>query len=260
MKLTALFHMSLITMATGLTADLTAAAAKLPEATTAPARATPAPAMLQQNAQSSSSAQAEAKEARAKQNAAESEVQEPLTLRFEVPDESINPLIFNKEESFFMLAHLLDVNIERLRRAAAQIKPISISKDEFGAILIVKVSELAETAEDVRANIVISIPERFRSSQANQLWRNAYTQSVDMGEIQPRAGRDLLAAVFPPAPAVKPARSKSTLTKIKDFLSTHRLARYGVYALAGAAAIYGGYRVYQRVNMRKLARYVKNWA
>ena len=218
-----------------------------PQSNPAPVSAAPQP-----SAQSSSaSAQADVK-ARADQAATGSNQQPLIFLTFGVFDDSITRLSFNKEESLFILAHLLYTDIEGLRRFAAQSQPIYVSNAAFSAIMIVKASEQAETTEAVREDIGIGIDKKFRSSEGNQIWHTAYMQAVTNKEIQPQADRDLLAAVFPPAPAPAPAQPKSIFTRV---FHTHPWLCSGLCILAGAAAIYGGYRLYKHVNMGKLPRY-----
>ncbi len=48
--------------------------------------------------------------------------------------------------------------------------------------------------------------------------------------------------------------------KAKSFFSAHPWAKYGTYLLAGAAVVYGGYRLYKHVNVNKLVRTARLWA
>ena len=178
MKLTSLFHLSLITLAVGLTADLTAAAAT-----------------VQPNAQSSASAsaQAEAKEARARHNASESEPQQSLTFKFKavkdygaVYSSSVlsnyrTELTLNKKENFFILANLLKTDTAGLRKLADQPKPIPVPKHIYDAIeIIVKITEQEQTAEKVEGPIANEM-NLFSGAMA---WYTAYMKAVAKGEIK----------------------------------------------------------------------------
>lgn len=168
MKLRSLFHFSLITLASGITADLTAAAVT-----------------VQPNAQSSSAfAQAEAKEARAEQNTQSSapsaqaetkedyppeqivlapEVQRLLTLTFPKFGHSWT---FNKKENFCLIAHLFNTNVQTLPRIVAQAE-----QDIYDAIKIVRITEL-ERPENVKKSIL----QQKLSLEAAMAWYTAYMQ------------------------------------------------------------------------------------
>ena len=400
MKLTSLFHLTLITLSVGISADLTAASTVQPSSQS-----------------SSASAQAEAKEARAKQNASASNEQPPLRLKFQILNDSLNPetctFTFEQEESFYLLAHLLQTNIQGLQKLATQSELIQVLPTVYDAITIVAITE-RERPENIKETILklnlsfegamawytaymqivskkegtcLKIPceqgaieacremlinrfslkyshldgtsntddyiidcksvkmdeivefllknnklstieitartyglgfsENSKLNAAEYLFMNidhiytsrapgyrfsygklataylqiaaknpnpteikkaqavieerkkqwaeesekekqAQTKSASAVEQQSIAPANIDNSQANPAPAAPQPRNVST--KAKNFFCAHSWAKYTVYALAGAAAIYGGYRLYKHVNMRKLARYAGNWA
>ena len=108
------------------------------------------------------------------------------------------------------------------------------------------------------------IPQQGARDFLTDLNMNLHSSPIDVplvegqGALQaePKNNESSLSQALHDIQQHHPRRRETMLTRIKDFFRTHPLARYGAYALVGAATIYGSFRLYKHVNMRKLPRYV----